>query len=161
MCNCTSEVWSFGPSRNDASLTTLTAATTPSACAAPSGDGGCSDRALLVVEKTLADRDALGGMMVHHLEADPFLFRQAMQIQCDVAVDVAEALVAGVGEGAGEIRRHRDPDERRQRHALDKVAHLTQPQPPRADGAHRACYRAGRPFAVHAKPRIGGHRNVG
>jgi len=58
----------------------------------------------LIVEKTLADRDALGGMMVHHLEADPFLFRQPMQIQCDVAVDVAEALVAGIGEGAGEIR---------------------------------------------------------
>src|SRR5882724_7374282 len=125
------------------------------------GDGGCSDRALLVVEKALADRDALGGMMVHHLEADPFLFRQAMQIQYDVAVDVAEALVAGVGEGTGEIRRHRDPHERRQRHGLDKVAHLAQPQPPRADGAHRACYRAGRPFAVHAKPRIGGYRNVG
>ena len=42
--------------------------------------------------------------MVHHLETDPPRHRQAVQIERDVAVDVAEPLVAGIGKGAGEIR---------------------------------------------------------
>src|SRR5258708_11114492 len=76
-----------------------------------------ADRALFVIEPTLADRDAIRGVMVHHLKPDPVRHRQAMQIDRHVAVDVAEALVTGIGKGAGEIgaggdmheRRHRDP----------------------------------------------------
>src|ERR1700681_507289 len=113
-------------------------------------DGRSPDRALLVVQKTLTDRDAVGGVMVHHLESDAFPHRQAMQVQCDVAVDVAEALVTGVGEGAGEIRGYRYAYERRQRCALDEGAHFAHPQPSRTHGAHRASYRAGGPFTVHA-----------
>ena len=51
------------------------------------GDGGCPDRALLVVQKAFTDRDAIGGVVIDHLEADPFPHRQAMQVQCDIAVD--------------------------------------------------------------------------
>src|SRR5258705_6987752 len=115
------------------------------------GDGGCSDRALLVVQKAFADRDAIGGVVIDHLEADPFLHWQAVQIQCGIAVDVAEALIAGVREGACEIRGHRDPHERRQRRALYEVAYLAHPQPPWADPTHPANHRADGPFAVHAE----------
>src|SRR6266851_7479133 len=104
MCNCTSEVWSFGPSRNDGSLVASRRWRLCHRLALrQGGDGGGSDRALFVVEKTLADRDAVGGVVVHHLEADPFFHRQAVQIKRDIAVDVTEALVAGIGKGAGKI----------------------------------------------------------
>ena len=103
---------------------------------------------------TFADRDPVGGVVIYHLEADPFLHRQAMQVQCDIAVDVAETLVAGIGERAGEIRGHRDPHERRQRRILDEVAHLAHPEPARTERAHRADDRADGPFAVHAEARI-------
>src|SRR5207244_3313676 len=42
----------------------------------------------------------------------------------------AKALIAGIGKGAGEIRRHRDPHERRQRRARDQLAHLAGPSEP-------------------------------
>src|SRR5258707_13432521 len=97
------------------------------------GDGGCPDRALLVVQKAFADRDAIGGVVIDHLEADPFLHWQAVQIQCDIAVDVAEALIARVREGAGEIRGQRDPHETRPPRGPDEGAYPAHPQPPGAD----------------------------
>ena len=51
------------------------------------------------MQPAFADRDAVGGVVVDHLEADPGRHRQAVQIQRDVAVDVAEALVAGMKAG--------------------------------------------------------------
>src|SRR3954447_3109515 len=123
------------------------------------GDCGCSDRAKLVIEETLADRDALAGLMVYDLEADPLLHWQAVQVKGDIAVDVAEPLIAGIRERAGKISGNSDSHKWRQRLAVDKVAHFAHPELPWADGAHRPNNRTGRPLAVHAEPRIGRRGN--
>src|SRR5213078_2942691 len=74
-----------------------------------------------------ADRDAVAGVMVDHVKADPSRHRQAVQIERDVAVDVAETLVTGIGKRAGEIRAGCDMHEGRHGRAFDQFAHLAHP----------------------------------
>src|SRR5258708_40147542 len=100
------------------------------------GAAGAADRALDVVEEALPDRHAVARLVIDLLEADPFADRQAMEIDVHVAVDVAEAVLAAIGERTGEVGRQRDARERRERRAFDERAGLGQPRAaPRAAGA--------------------------
>ena len=76
--------------------------------------GRRTDGAGLVVQEADAHRHAVGRLVAGHFEAHPRRRRQAVQIEGHVGVDIAQALVAGVGQGAGEVAGHGDPGEGRQ-----------------------------------------------